>query len=341
MNLDNLNKILSDQPAYRYRQVREAIFRHLISDWEEAQNLPKSLREQLARECPLKIEAEELRDRRSTKAAMRLEDGNIIEAVLLNNNDGRHTVCVSSQVGCPIGCGFCATGKIGFKRNLTAEEIVAQVVYFARQLKAEGERVDNVVFMGMGEPFLNTDNVFKAIEILNDKEGISIGARSISISTVGIIEGIKKLAKFPLQVNLALSLHAPNDKLRDLLIPINKKYSIKRLWQALAIYLEETNRKVMIEYVMISGLNDSDKLAEELAKKIGELPKKLIMVNLIPYNPTGDYKASPPSKLEAFKSILGRSGIEAVVRESLGQGIAGACGQLAGKHQKPNIKNQI
>ena len=332
MDLNDLNKILADQPAYRYRQIKEAVFKHLISGWDEAKNLPKELREKLIDACPLEIMAEEFQDKRSAKAAIRLADGNIIESVLINNNDGRHTVCVSSQVGCPVGCGFCATGKIGFKRNLSADEIVLQVLYFARQLQVAGDRVDNVVFMGMGEPFLNYENVFKAVEILNDKEGINIGARSISISTVGIIEGIKKIAKFPLQVNLAISLHAPNDKLRDQLIPINKKYPIKRLWQALEGYLEETNRKVMIEYVMIAGINDSDKLAEELAQLIGQLPKKLVMVNLIPYNPTGDYKASPASKLEAFKNILGRSGIEAVVRESLGQNIAGACGQLAGKN---------
>ncbi len=142
------------------------------------------------------------------------------------------------------------------------------------------------------------------------------------------------MTKFPLQVNLALSLHAPNDKLRDQLIPVNKKYSIKRLWPALEGYLAETNRKVMIEYVMIAGVNDGDKLAEELAELISELPKKLIMVNLIPYNPTGSYKASPSSRLEAFKNILGRNGIEAVVRDSLGQNIFGACGQLAGKITK-------
>lgn len=331
MDLSSLSKILADQPAYRYRQVREAVFKQLINNWDEARNLPKELREELIADCPLEIKAEEIKDKRSAKAAIYLADGNVIESVLINNNDGRHTVCVSSQVGCPIGCDFCATGKIGFRRNLTAEEIVEQVLYFARQLKAEEERVDNVVFMGMGEPFLNTDNVFKAIEGLNDKEGLNIGARSISISTVGIIEGIKKMAKFPLQVNLALSLHAPNDQLRDQLVPINKKYPIKKLWPALENYLEETNRKVMLEYVMIAGINDSDKLAQELAKIIGELPKKLVLVNLIPYNPTGSYRASPASKLEAFKNILGRNGIEAVVRESLGQNILGACGQLAGK----------
>jgi len=331
MDLSSLNKILANQPSYRYRQVREAIFKQLIGNWEEARNLPKELREKLIAECPLEIDAEESRDRRSAKAVIYLTDGSIIESVLINNSDGRHTVCVSSQVGCPIGCDFCATGQNGFKRNLTADEIVLQALFFARQLKAENDRVDNIVFMGMGEPFLNTDNVLRAVEALNDKEGLNIGARSISISTIGIIEGIKKLAKFPLQVNLALSLHAPNDKLRDQLVPINKKYPIKKIWPALENYLRETNRKVMIEYVMIDGVNDSGKLAEELAQLISQLPKKLIMVNLIPYNPTGSYKASPASRLEAFKNILGRQGIEAVIRESLGQNIFGACGQLAGK----------
>ena len=331
MNLTNLRQLLEDQPKYRLKQVYEAIYKQLVNDWSEAINLPLALRQSLRQQCPLEIKAVIFESVNAEKAAIEFFDGKKAECVLIRNRDGRRTVCVSSQIGCPVGCVFCATGGSGYQRNLTAEEIVEQVVFFSRKLKRENSRVDNVVFMGMGEPFLNTGNVLGAINLLNSQEGLNIGARSISISTIGVTEGIRQLAKFPLQVNLALSLHAPNDRLRDELVPLNKKYDIEKIWSALKYYLETTNRKIMIEYVMISGINDSEQTARELATLIDQLPKKLVMVNLIPYNPTGKFKASPLKQLELFKRILGKQGIEATIRESPGRDILGACGQLARK----------
>ncbi len=255
MDLNNLEKVLEGEPEYRIRQANEAIFKSFISDWQEASFFPLALREKLNKECPLEIKAKvlvsrpnppsaELRRARqnarrafvgqssAVKARITLNDGQEIESVLMRHADGRNTVCVSSQVGCPMGCLFCATGKMGFKRNLDYFEITEQVIFFNRYLKNENPstslRVTNVTFMGMGEPFLNYDNVMKAIRVLNDKEGLNIGARSISISTCGITEGIEKLIKEGLQVNLAISLHAANDELRSSLMPINKRYSIKK-----------------------------------------------------------------------------------------------------------------
>jgi len=330
MDLEKIQKVLATEPAYRIKQVKLLLYKTLISDWNEATSLSKELREKLSVECSLEIDAEIIADGRAEKALITLVDGNRIEAVLIANRDGRHTVCVSSQVGCPMACVFCATGQIGFKRNLTADEIIDQVLLFARQLKKKEERVDNVVFMGMGEPLLNLENVLSAIEMINSQDGLEIGARSISISTCGIPDGIETLTEFPLQINLAISLHAPNEYLRKELMPIASQYSIKEIWQELKKYLTEKKRKLMIEYVMINGVNDNELYAEELAGLILKLPKGLAMVNLINYNPTGKFKPSPKSQIEHFKNILEEEGIDVIVRESLGGEIGGACGQLAG-----------
>lgn len=322
---------LKNQPTYRQKQIQEAVYKQLISDWSEATVLPKDLREILAKEWPLQPAVEFFGSGRSRKAVITLSDGEVIEAVLIKNADGRHTVCVSCQAGCPLNCAFCATGKNGFKRDLTAQEIVDQVLIFARELKASGARVDNVVFMGMGEPFLNWPAVKSAIEIINGEDGLNIGARSISISTCGLPEGIRELSKFPLQVNLALSLHAPTDELRRELMPIANSYGLDEIWNELKKYLAIKGRKVMLEYMMIDGINDSVELADELTGLVRALPKGLAMVNLIPYNPTGDFQPSDKKQVELFRQRLQRNGIEAVVRESVGGQIAGACGQLAGK----------
>lgn len=326
-----LSKILADQPAYRKKQIQEAVYKQLISDWDEALTLPKDLRDTLKVEMPLAIPAEIINEGRARKALITLNDGLQIEAVLITNHDGRHTVCVSSQVGCPMVCTFCATGKMGFKRNLTAQEIVNQVLLFARELKKSEDRVDNVVFMGMGEPLLNLYSVLEAIELINSPEGLEIGARSISISTCGMPEGIREIIEFPLQINLAISLHAPNDELRSELMPVASQYSIKEIWRELKNYLAAKKRKVMLEYVMIDNVNDNELYAEELAGLVTELPKGLAMINLIPYNPTGKYRPSPKNQIQKFKQVLEEHGLEVIVRESLGGSIAGACGQLAAK----------
>jgi len=231
-----------------------------------------------------------------------------------------------------LGCLFCATGRMGFKRNLGTEEIIEQVLFFARYLKKENECISNVVFMGMGEPFLNYDNVIKAARIINNqKEGFGIGSRHVSISTIGITGGIEKLSEDPLQINLAISLHAANNELRSKIVPANKKYSIEKIMASVKKYLAKTGRKVMFEYIMIKGLNDSPNHAKELATLVKKLDKKLYMVNLISYNRTGIFDASAQETIKKFKDILRKEGIEVTQRYKFGQDIKAACGQLAGK----------
>ncbi|RJQ35123.1 23S rRNA (adenine(2503)-C(2))-methyltransferase RlmN [Candidatus Parcubacteria bacterium] len=331
MNLDNLYKTLANQPKYRVQQVKEAIFGKLIADWSEASNLPKELKETLNKECPLEIKGKffSSEETEASKALITLSDGLQIETVLLAHKDGRFTVCVSTQVGCPLGCKFCATGKMGLLRNLEYGEMIDQVLFFSRYLKDENTRVSNVVFMGMGEPFLNYDNVIKAIKYLN--EDLKIGARKISISTSGVIPGIKRLADEDLQLNLAISLHAPNDKLRSELMPINKGFPLTKLLPAVDAYIRKTGRQVMFEYLLIRGVNDQPQHAAELA----ELMKKpLYIVNLISYNPTDAFKASRSIDVRKFKEILERQGIVVTQRYSFGQDINAACGQLATKSKK-------
>lgn len=366
MNTEKLNEILINQPKFRYAQAKKAIYKDLLDDWSKATVFPLALREELNEKCPLEINFELFtsKDGNSIKALITLEDGLKIETVLLRHSDGRNTVCVSSQAGCALGCSFCATGKMGFKRNLEYFEIVEQVLLFERLLPSFSSgsdilpsfssgsealasnklvakaaqpglkagrnpaHVSNIVFMGMGEPFLNYDNVMRAIKIINAEDGLNIGARHISISTAGIVEGIKKLAKEKLQVNLAISLHAPNDKLREKLMRINKKYPIEMILRAVDDYIARTNRQVMFEYLMINNVNDSRECALELASLV---KKPLYFVNLISYNPTGVFKSSTPLKIKEFINILKKSGVNAAQRYSFGQDIGAACGQLAGK----------
>jgi 23S rRNA (adenine2503-C2)-methyltransferase len=329
MNLEKLESILSEEPKFRLKQARQAVFVDLISNWDQATVFPLALREKLNQECPLEIEVENLvsKEGNSIKALISLSDGLKIETVLLGHGTGRNTICLSSQVGCPLGCLFCATGKMGFKRNLTDMEIVEQAIYFARLLKKEGKQINNIVFMGMGEPLLNYENVMDAIKILNDKDGLNIGARHISISTIGITNGIKKLASQPLQVNLAISLHAPNNDLREKLIPANRKYSVDAIMEELNNYLKQTGRRVMIEYLMIDKFNDDKEQAEELGILLQQIDPPLFFVNLIAYNPTEDFKPSPARKIKDFKLTLNKKGIEVTERYRFGQDIKAACGQ--------------
>jgi len=333
MNLGKLENILSKEPKFRLKQARQAIFVDLLDDWDKATSLSLPLRQELNLVCPLKIKAEvsRSRDKNSLKSLLELSDGLKIETVLLRHAGGRNTVCVSSQAGCPLGCLFCATGKMGFKRNLTADEIVEQVLFWARQLKSDSKRVTNLVFMGMGEPFLNYESVLAAIKILNDKDGLNIGARHISLSTIGVSEGIRKLAEEKLQLNLALSLHAPSDRLRAEIIPYNGANSMKNLIKDINYYLEQTGRRLMIEYLMIDGFNDSPEQALELAELLNNIEPPLFFVNLIAYNPTDEFKPSTSRAIFAFKKILRDKKIDVTERYRFGQDIKAACGQLAGK----------
>ena len=331
MNIEKLSEVLAGQPKYRFKQAREAIFKDFISDWDQATTMPLALRQKLNADCPLKINGEIIKtdDKKTLKALITLSDGQKVESVLIAHQDGRYTVCISSQIGCALRCGFCATGQMGFKRNLTTAEIIEQVLFFARYVKElypPGDRISNVVFMGMGEPFLNYENVMAAIKIINSEEYFNIGARRISISTSGIIEGIKKLSKEPLQINLAISLHATNDNLRFQLMPAQKKYPIKKLIWAMDNYLEKTSRQVMIEYLLIKGINDSVTEAEKLVELF---QGKLVVINLIACNPVGDYQPSPEPAIRKFKHILQRGGMNVTQRYRFGREIDAACGQLA------------
>lgn len=328
MDLNNLEKTLFSEPKFRIKQAKDAIFKDLAEDWNSVFTFPKDLRDKLKKECPLSINATTLtsNDGKTIKALIAFNDGLSVESVLMRHEDGRNTVCVSSQIGCPLGCLFCATGKMGFKRNLESTEIVEQVLFFARLFKKENERITNVVVMGMGEPFLNYDNVLSAIRILNDHEGFNLGARNFSISTAGIIEGINKLSEEPLQINLAISLHAPDSELRSKIMPIDRQYSMDEVLTAVENYVKKTNRKVMFEYVLMEGVNDSEENAQELAFL---MKKPLYMVNLVSYNQTGSFKPSPQNVITNFKKILEQNGVNVTQRFSFGSDIKAACGQLA------------
>jgi 23S rRNA (adenine2503-C2)-methyltransferase len=325
INIDKLKQTLSDQKPYRFKQAFAAVFKDLVSDWNEVTNLSLDLRKRLEKGCPLSINVGEvLKDKGTIKAKIILDDDLAIETVLMKYTDKRNTICVSSQVGCPLGCLFCATGLMGFKRNLKSYEIVNQVLFFARILKQEKEKIDNVVFMGMGEPFLNYGEVMEAIRILNDKDGLNIGIRHISISTVGIEKGIRDFANENLQINLAISLHAPNDKLRTSLMPANIR--LEKLFKAIDYYIEKTNRKVMFEYLLINGVNDTKECAQELASL---MKKPLYFLNLIEYNPTRTkFKPSSEKNKKIFKEILLKNRIQFTERYRFGQNIKAACGQL-------------
>jgi len=328
MDLTHLKEILEKEPPYRKKQVKQALFGDLISNWSEATALPLPLRHKLNEKSPLKIKAQTLtsKDGKVVKALINLNNGLKTEAVLMQHKDRRNTVCVSSQIGCPLNCSFCATGKMGFKRNLNSFEIIEQILFFARYLKKLRKRITNIVFMGMGEPFLNYEKVIKAIKVLNDKEGFNLGARHFSISTVGIEEGIERLAKEKLQINLAISLHAPDNELRTKLMPINKKYPLEDIFRAADHYVKETKRRVMFEYIMIRGVNDSDECAQKLAKL---MKRPLCFLNLISYNPTGVFQPSSPQRIKKFKEILEKAGIPVTQRYRFGREIEAACGQLA------------
>jgi len=328
-----ISKILDQrkEPKFRGKQVAAAIYGQLVSTWDEATSLSKELREALAGAAistvePVKIAASQ---DGAEKVLFRLADGKQIESVLIPNGDFR-TVCVSSQVGCAMRCAFCATGKLGLARNLSVDEIVDQVVHFERKLRAKKERVTNVVFMGMGEPFQNTENVFNAIRIMNSPDGLGIGARKISISTCGIVPGIFRLADFELQVNLAISLHAPTDDLRARLMPAENAYSIGQVLEACRHYVRSTGRKLMVEYVMLKGVNDGIDEARELAIELRDM-KPLVGVNLIPMNDAGsEFQSSDRKTIETFRETLMREGMPCTIRRSLGPEIEGACGQLVG-----------
>ncbi|HSM57221.1 MAG TPA: 23S rRNA (adenine(2503)-C(2))-methyltransferase RlmN [Candidatus Sulfomarinibacteraceae bacterium] len=319
-----------DQPSFRARQIWEWLYQHLVDDFERMTNLPRALRDTLSEVATLDVlhPVSELRssDGKTVKALFELDDGQLVETVRMDY-EKRHTLCISTQAGCAMGCVFCATGQMGFFRHLQAGEIVAQVTYFARRLAAEGERVTNVVLMGMGEPLHNYDNTLEAIDRLTDESGINLGARKITISTVGLAPAIRRYADEKRQTPLAVSLHAATDEERDKLIPINRRWPIEELMDTIRYYIEQTGRRVTIEWALINGENDTI----EQAQKLGELLQgMLVHVNLIPLNPTAGYAGQPSSRarVDAFQQELERYGVTSTVRVRRGIDIEAGCGQL-------------
>lgn len=329
-------------PKYRVKQILHAVCQEGKSSYDQISTIPHELQEKLSREVPIfsvkPVIVMNSKDGCTTKALFELTDGKRIEAVLMRFQDGRSSVCVSSQVGCQLGCKFCATGTMKFGRNLKGEEIADQILFYAQLLQKENKKISNIVFMGMGEPFMNYDNVLESVRIMNDKDGLNIGARNITISSSGICEGIEKLANEPIQVNLAISLHAPNQALRAKIMPIARRYSLDQLMSAIKLYLEKTNRRVSYEYVMLKDINDHEQEARELA----ELVKgQLCHINLIPYNATyiEGISGSERSNILRFRDIVKAAGIPITIRVTIGQDIDAACGQLANKAEKAALKN--
>ena len=323
MDLDLLDTTLADleQPAYRARQVWEWAARGAAS-YEEMTNIPAPLREALAVRVPfstLRVETEAQAKDGTVKTLFRTADGHAVEAVLMRYRDGRRSICLSSQSGCPLTCTFCATGRMRFARNLTASEILDQALHFRRV-----EAVNHSVFMGMGEPFLNVDAVFGAARRLPD---LGITHRRTTISTVGWLPGLTRFVdEVEEPIRLALSLHATEPTLRSSLMPVNDRFPLPDVLDECRRYVALRNRRVYIEYVMLAGVNDSPGQASALARALGPDAFK---VNLIPYNPTGLYDGSTRNAIEAFKAVLGRARIPATVRLTRGRDIAAACGQLA------------
>lgn len=314
-----------DLPRYRADQLCQWVYQKKVFDIHRMTNLSNELRQKLLYDLlilpPIPVREETSKDG-TKKFLWQLYDGERIETVLLSH--GTHTTaCLSSQVGCPLRCSFCATGQSGFTRNLTAGEIVGQLLAMEERM---GGNIGNVVFMGMGEPLLNTDALFKAILILNAPKMRNLGARHITISTSGIVPGILALADFPLPVRLSVSLHAPNERLRGKLMPVNRQYSLGSLMKALTFYHEKTGERITMEYVMIQKENDEPELAYELAALLSGLG---VYVNLIPYNPVdAQFQRSTADRIKAFAEVLTRLGIENEIRREKGTDINAACGQL-------------
>ena len=324
------------EPSYRSKQIWQMIYRQLAESPDEFSNMPKDLRQKLIDlYCfqPLTVEKDlKSSDGQTNKLLFKLWDERMIESVLMRYRD-RNTICISTQVGCPMNCAFCATGQMGFIRNLSAGEIVAQVLFFARMLKKEGKKLTNIVVMGMGEPFHNYTAVMKAIEIINDPDGMQFGERRITISTVGIIPRIEQFANAHRQINLAVSLHAPTNTIRDQIIPANKKYPLDDLLEACRGYTEKTGRRITFEYALIHGLNDNYENAVALCKRLKGM---LCHVNLIPLNSTKKFEGSGSNhdRVESFKSVLDRNNIPCSVRLKRGIDIGAGCGQLVSEENK-------
>jgi 23S rRNA (adenine2503-C2)-methyltransferase len=322
------------EPDYRAEQIADWLYRKRVNSFDEMTDLPQSLRAKLAKEFSFgKIDIVRVLGSKDTtrKFLFRLIDESLIESVLIpaspalyGEKSDRRTICVSTQVGCAYGCKFCASGLDGFSRNLFADEIVEQIIAVEQ---ASGEKIDNIVFMGMGEPLANLENVLRAIQIINAPSGLGFGARHITVSTSGLAPQIRKLADEPLQIRLAVSLHGATDEVRNQIMPINRRYNIETLLAACDYYAAHKKQRLTFEYILIAGVNDSEEQAHLLARHARRLSVK---INLIPYNTVEGLPWSRPSgnRQHKFLSILREHGVAATLRREKGHDIAAACGQL-------------
>ena len=320
-----------NEKKYRAKQIFTWLYKG-VDSFEEMTDLPKDLIEKLKKQFYIKcIEVEKYQKSKdgTTKYLFKLNDGHAIESVLMKYKYG-NTACVSNQIGCKMGCNFCASAKIGFIRNLTPGEIIGQILEIEKQ---SGEKISNIVFMGIGEPLDNYDNVIKAVRLINDPKGLNIGARHISISTCGLVHNIRRLADENIQCNLCISLHSSKDDVRTSMMPINKTYNISDIIQSCKEYIKKTNRRITFEYALVDGVNDSTKDAIDLAKLLKGM---LCHVNLIPINKIKDgiYEKSSTEKILKFRDTLNEKGIVATVRRELGSDISEECGQLVRKSKE-------
>lgn len=325
---------LPGEKAFRGRQIAAALYKRHVRHFDALTELPKALRQRLSETfalAPCRIRSASESPDGTVKYLLNLPDGQVIESVFLPY-PGRVSVCISSQVGCPMACSFCATGTEGLERNLTAGEIVDQVLLM--QAEHPAQRITNVVMMGMGEPLLNYPNVLKSIRLLNEEAGIAM--RHITVSTVGVVPNILKLAEEDLQITLAVSLHAPNDELRTELVPLNEKYPVARLMEACRTYVHKTKRRITFEYVLLAGVNDTEKEAHELGRLLKNQP--LCAINTIPYNTTdvaAPYRRPTPEATRRFREIVASYGVTITQRQERGHRIAAACGQLKRSALRP------
>ena len=336
---EEMEQLVIDMGYKRYRadQILYPLYYKFPKNISELKQLSRTMREELIEAGYTIGSAKEIHrvvsdDGDTTKLLLKLTDGTPVETVLIQypsskiNGHPRSTICVSTQIGCAMGCVFCATGQMGFEKNIKAEEIVAQVIHFANILQQRGEHVTNLVFMGMGEPMANYDEMIRAVRILTHDRGFGIGQRNITISTIGIISGIDKLAEENLQVGLAISLHAPNNELRKKLVPTAGPNSVEDIIEAGRRYFKKTGRRVTFEYALMKGINDSPEIATELAIL---LKGNGSHVNLIPINPTaGDFNRPTQDSIREFERILSNAGVNCTVRIEKGIEISAACGQL-------------
>jgi 23S rRNA (adenine2503-C2)-methyltransferase len=325
-----------NEKAFRSQQIWEGLYKHYWKSPDQFSSIPNSLRAALKESFDFftinPVQTLASKDGKTVKTLFRLQDGVEIETVLMRYEQ-RNSLCISSQAGCAMGCIFCATGQSGFKRNLTSGEILQQVIHFALELHKNEEKLTNIVVMGMGEPFLNYDQTLKAIDLLNDPNGMNLGERRFTLSTVGIIPRIVQFSNEKRQINLAISLHAANNELRSRLLPINRKYPLEELIKACVYYVAQTHRRITFEWALIEGINDEVQHARELIHLIKGI---MCHVNLIPLNPSQHYegKGTTRDKANAFKEQLERAGIPCTLRLKRGIEIQAGCGQLAGgNHQ--------